>query len=100
MHESPKESWWIKLLFVLVFLGVAAAVFFASAPLADWVKSSKSDWVSIFGVQAVAALPFALAIFAVEERLIWKLLREDVFQTIHPVSIGAYVGYMIHFMAN
>lgn len=83
---------------VLVFLGVAVATFFASEPLAEWVKSSKSDLVSNVAVQAIAALPFALLIFAVEKRVIWKLLREDVFSTIHPVSIGAYVGYMVHFV--
>jgi hypothetical protein len=93
----PREPWWVKLLFVVVFLGVATAAFFASAPLADWVKSSKSDWVGTFAVQAVAAVPFMLAIFAIEERLIWRLLREDIFSTIHPISLGAYVGYVVHF---
>jgi hypothetical protein len=96
----PKEAWWVKLLFVGVFLGVAAASFFASAPVADWVKSSKSDLVSTFAVQAVAALPFMLVIFAIEERLVWRLLRQDVFSTIHPISYGAYVGYVFHFMAR
>jgi uncharacterized protein YacL len=93
----PNERWWVKLLFVVVFLGVATAIFFASAPLAEWVKSSKSDLVRTFAVQAVAALPFMLLIFAMEERLIWRLVRQDIFSTIHPISLGAYVGYVVHF---
>jgi len=93
----PRERWWVKLLFVVAFLGVATASFFALAPLAEWVRSSKSDWVSTFAVQAVAALPFMLLIFAMEERLIRRLLREDIFSTIHPISLGAYVGYVVHF---
>ncbi|SRR6266496_843888 len=91
------EPWWAKLLFVAVFLGVATAAFVASEPLADWVKSSKSDLVSTFAVQAVIALPFALLIYAMEARLIWRLMQQDVFSTIHPISIGAYVGYVAHF---
>jgi hypothetical protein len=93
----PNEPWRVKLLFVAVFLAVATAVFFASGPLADWVKSSKSDLISTFAVQAVAALPFTLLIFAVEAKLIWRLVRQDIFSTIHPISLGAYVGYVVHF---
>jgi len=93
----PNEPWWIKLLFVAVFLGVGTAAFVASEPLADWVKSSKSDLVSTFAVQAVIALPIALLIYAMEAKLIWKLMRQDVFSTIHPISIGAFVGYVAHF---
>jgi hypothetical protein len=81
---------------VAVFVAVAAATFMASAPLANWVKS-RSELFGSLPVQAVLALPFFLLISMLEERLIWKLLRQDAFSTIHPVSLGAYIGYVIHF---
>jgi hypothetical protein len=93
----PSEPLRIKVLFIVAFLGAFAVVFLASEPLADWVKSSKSDWLSMFAVQAVFALPFALLIFALEAKVIWKAIRQDVFSTIHPISIGAFAGYVAHF---
>lgn len=87
----------MKLVFVAVFLAAATLSFVASAPLSEWIKSSGSELFRNLAVEAVIALPVALLVFAFEERLIWKLLREDVFSTIHPISIGLYVGYVIHF---
>jgi hypothetical protein len=95
-----EEPWWVKLLFVAVFLGAGALTFLVSSPLADWVKSSKSDWLGTFAAQALFALPVALLIFSFEEKAVWKLVRRDAFSTIHPISIGAFVGYVAHFATN
>ena len=95
--RTPREPWWVKLVFVAVFLAATALSFMASAPLSDWVKSSGSELFRNLAVQAVIALPVMLLVFFFEGRLIWKLVRQDVFSTIHPISIGLYVGYVIHF---
>jgi len=66
-------------------------------PVANWIKTSDSNLLVNFLTQAILALPPMLLIFFIEERVIWTLLRQNVFSTIHPVSLGLYVGYVIHF---
>jgi len=97
LYPTLKESWSVKLLFVGAFLLAAAAAFFATVPLANWIKTSDSNLLVNFLTQAILALPPMLLIFFIEERVIWTLLRQNVFSTIHPVSLGLYVGYVIHF---
>ena len=94
---TRKEPWSVKLVFVAVFFAVTALAFVALAPLAGWVKSSGSEPFRNLAVQAVIALPVMLLVFFFEQRLIWRLLWQDVFSTIHPISIGLYVGYVVHF---
>lgn len=79
----------------LVRRGWGGLAFVASWPLAEWMKSSRYHWLGTFPVQAVIGLPFALLIFAAEKKLIWKLLRQDVFSMIHPISIAAFAGYVV-----
>ncbi len=95
--STRREPWWVKLVFVAVFVGAAALAFVASAPLAGWVKSSGPELFRNLAAQAVLALPVMLLVFFFEQRLIWRLLWQDVFSTIHPISIGLYVGYVVHF---
>lgn len=92
-----EEPWGVKLLFVAAFLASAAATFAASAPLADWVKSTNSELFRSLLTQAIIGLPVLCLVYFFEERLIWRLLRQHPFDTIHPVSIGVYVGYVIHY---
>jgi hypothetical protein len=40
LYPTLKESWSVKLLFVAAFLAAAAAAFFATMPLANWIKTS------------------------------------------------------------
>ena len=63
------EPWWVKILFIAAFLAAAAAAFFASAPLADWVKSSDSNLLVNFPTQRILAAPLAVLLFLVEERI-------------------------------
>lgn len=97
MYPTLKEAWSAKLLFVAAFLAAAAAAFFATLPLANWIKTSDSNLLVNFLTQAILAMPFMVLVYLVEERVIWKLLRQNIFSTIHPVSLGLYVGYVIHF---
>jgi hypothetical protein len=93
----PKESFLTKALFVAAFLASGAIVFVLSIPLVAWIDTKADVW-NMFAVQAILAIPPALVIFAFEERVIWKMLREDWISTIYPVTFGAYIGYVIHFM--
>jgi len=97
LPATRREPWWVKLIFVAVFLAAAGITFVASTPLADWVKTSNSELFRSLPGQAVIALPAMLIVFFFEARLIWKLRREDIFGTIHPISLGVYIGYVIHF---
>ena len=97
MPAEVKESFLVKVLFVAAFLASGAIVYVASAPLVAWINTEADVW-NMFAVQAILAVPLALGIFTVEERVIWNLLQEDWISTIYPVSTGAYVGYVMHFM--
>lgn len=72
-------------------------MFVVCTPLAAWVKSTDSPFWRSWLTQAVLASPVALLVFFIEERVIWRWLRQNVFSTIHPVSLGSYVGYVVHF---
>jgi hypothetical protein len=92
----PKETIARKLIFIAAFLLSGLLTFVLSIPLAGWIKS-KSDLVGALPIQAVMALPALVAIFLVEERVICKLTGQNVFLTVHPVTIGFYAGYLVHF---
>ncbi len=92
----PREPLLVKLGFVIAFLLAASITFALSGPLVEWWRS-KSEVMSTLPVQAVVALPAMFLIFWIEGKIIWKLRGQGVFSTIHPVSIGAYVGYVVHF---
>ncbi len=96
MPLSPREPWYVKILFVTAFLGATSATYVLSTPLAEWVKT-RSDLISSLPVQAAIAFPVLILVFLVEERVIWRLVREDVFSTVHPICMGIYIGYLIHF---
>jgi membrane protease YdiL (CAAX protease family) len=91
-----KEGFRAKVVFVLAFLLTGAVTFVVSLPVAAWIKL-KSDILSALPVQAVLALPVLFLVFLAEDRLIWKRQGKSPFSTIYPISIGFYVGYVLHF---
>lgn len=97
MRAALKEPWWTKLLFVAAFLAAGAASFFATLPLANWIKTSDSNLLVNFLTQAILVAPVGVVLFVLEERVIWRLLGQNAFATVHPFSLGACVGYVAHF---
>lgn len=92
-----REPWRVKLLFVAAFLASAAATYVVSAPLADWVRSTEWEVFRSWPAQAIIGLPVLCLVYFFEARFIWRLLRQHPFDTIHPISIGVYVGYVVHY---
>ena len=70
--------------------------FYFTGPLAYWLKTNYES-IANFTVQFLMSLPVALLVFFREEKIIKRLSGLDVFLTIHPVSVGVSIGYLLHF---
>lgn len=96
MQPKQQETFLIKIVYVAVFLVSALVAFFATEAFSSWVKQ-QSDVLTMWPVQAILALPLVFLFFFIEKRVIWRLIGQDAFSTIYPVTMGVSVGYLIHY---
>lgn len=96
MQPEQRETFLVKIIYVVVFLVSALGTFFATEQFAAWVKL-KSDVLAMLPIQLIlVALPMYL-ISTIEGRIVWRLTQQDGFSSIYPVSIGMFVGYLLHY---
>ena len=96
MQPKHHETLLVKAYFVVAFLVSALAIFFATEQFATWVKL-KSDVLAMLPIQLIlVSLPMYL-ISGIEAQIIWRLTQQDSFSTIHPVTMGVCIGYLLHY---
>lgn len=96
MQPKRQETFLVKIIYVVVFLVSALVAFFATEAFSSWVKQ-QSDTLSMWPVQAILALPLVFLLFIIEKRVLWRLMGQDAFSTIYPVTMGVSVGYLVHY---
>lgn len=93
-EKAEPESWTSKLLFIAAFLATACGTYFLSLPLHDRVTVDYPALDNFF-VQVLVGLVFVAPVFAIEDKLLRRLNKRDVFLSIRPVTIGLFVGYVL-----
>jgi hypothetical protein len=96
MQPKHHETLLVKAYFVVAFLVSALAIFFATEQFATWVKL-KSDVLALLPIQLILASLPGYLISGIEARVVWRLTQQDGFFTIYPVSMGMFVGYLLHY---
>ncbi len=91
-----RETVLVKLAYIAAFLVSALGAFFATDGFAAWEKS-KSELLTTLPIQLIVTSPPLYLISNLEGRVMWRLFQEDGFSSIYPVSLGIFIGYLIHF---
>lgn len=92
-----KESFVVKLMYIIAFLVSALGSFYVTAQFSAWVKL-KSDVLALLPIQLILIMLPMWLLSIVEGKVMWRLNQEDGFTSIYPVTTGICVGYLLNYI--
>ena len=96
MQPEQRETFLVKIIYVVVFCVSTIGTFFATEQFSAWVKL-KSGFIDMVPIQLILVMLPMYLLSIVVGRMIWRLTQQDGFSTIYPVTMGVCIGYLLHY---